>query len=212
MRFSLQFTKSNFTSAEKGVVIMINVTEIINFDRTQDELEELLLFSVATAGKDAKNTANAIGKFLRRNQRVKESPFQCIERILGTRGPKALATRLQRAGVGCFNQRARSFRDIIVKGIDPKTCSLEQLEEVIGIGHKTARAFLSWSRKDANYAILDVHVLRWMNSAHGIDVPKNTPKGKRYYDLEDKFLDLVPDNMTPAEFDFEIWKKASGND
>jgi len=44
---------------------MINPTTITNYNRTQSELEEFLMFSIMVAGKSAKQTAQKLNQFLR---------------------------------------------------------------------------------------------------------------------------------------------------
>jgi thermostable 8-oxoguanine DNA glycosylase len=89
--------------------------------------------------------------------------------------------------------------------VNLKTCGPRDLEDIYGIGPKTARAFICWSRSDVSHAILDTHILKWLKQ-QGVDrVPKSTPTGISYMRLEKEFLSRVPASMTPAEFDLSIW-------
>jgi thermostable 8-oxoguanine DNA glycosylase len=63
-----------------------------------------------------------------------------------------------------------------------------------------------WSRPNENHAIIDTHILKWLKAQGVSNVPKATPTAKNYTRLEQEFLSRVPDGMTPAEFDLQIWK------
>jgi thermostable 8-oxoguanine DNA glycosylase len=86
------------------------------------------------------------------------------------------------------------------------TCSIEELESIWGIGPKTARFFVLFSRDNVDdIAVLDVHILRWLRE-QGYDVPKQTPSStKRYREIELLFLEQVPDDKSLAQFDYELW-------
>ena len=100
------------------------------------------------------------------------------------------------------------FKQICV--LDAKNLKLPELESIYGIGPKTARFFLLHSFPDQNYAVLDTHILAWMREVRKYQVPKSTPSGKKYEELEGWFLfeaHLV--DMTPAELDILIWNQRS---
>ena len=99
--------------------------------------------------------------------------------------------------------------DLVSRGLNLSSCSIEDLERVVGIGPKTARCFVMHSRRGARHAGLDTHVLKYLKS-RGVDVPKSTPTGRRYAELERIFLDMADESgKSPAEFDLEIWKRYS---
>ena len=104
----------------------------------------------------------------------------------------------------------RAFVELIESGIDLKTCTVEELESIYGIGPKTARFIIMHSRPNQRLATLDTHILRWMRD-QGIDAPKATPQSQKIYKkLEDKFLTLC-DNcaILPSQLDLKIWKQYS---
>ena len=75
---------------------------------------------------------------------------------------------------------------------------------------KTSRCFIIHSRKDANYAGLDVHILHFLKDM-GYNVPGQTPLRKQYLEIEKIFLDIVrKSEMSVAEYDLMIWRKYSG--
>jgi thermostable 8-oxoguanine DNA glycosylase len=161
---------------------------------TDGELEELLVFCICVAGKTAKTIAPRVHKIIHEHE-LGIGPF--------------IEYQLKTVGIGCYKAKAKSIREA-VKIKDLRTCTVEDLESVYGIGPKTARAFLMWSRPDEEYAILDTHILKWLKSKGIENVPKSTPTGKKYLTLEKTFLQLVPEGMAPAEFDLEIWREYSG--
>ena len=66
------------------------------------------------------------------------------------------------------------------------------------------------SRHNVQHAALDTHLLKYLRAEGVENVPKSTPSSNKQYDrLEKEFLSRVPQGMTPAEFDLEIWKKYS---
>ena len=86
----------------------------------------------------------------------------------------------------------------------------EELEEIHGIGPKTSRFFIMWTRPGANYAALDTHILKWL-ALRGHKVPKSTPSGKKYKEIEKIFLREAAElGMSPQELDTIIWKSFSG--
>ncbi len=180
---------------------MIDPLRITNYDRTDAELEEFILFCIAVAGKNAKNTAEALGRFLPTGI----SPFTWIDSYFSFN----LEPTLKRYGFGCYRARARSFAAIASSGLDLRTCTVQDLMRYPGIGPKTARFFVLHSRKDARVAVLDRHVLRWLARQGVAGVPANTPaSAKQYTRLEAEFLRLCPPWNTAAQLDLEIWTEA----
>lgn len=185
---------------------LVDPNNITNFDCDEKELQLVLLFWISAAGKKASVSARNLEKLLKYGNSIfdTDEPFEIIKNF-GTDLPEILRS----FGFGCFNNKAKSMLDLSTSGLDLKTCSVLDLEQIIGIGCKTARCFLLHSRKNCRFAGLDTHVLKYMKE-RGIDVPKSTPTGKKYLELEKKFLELVDQSgKTVAEFDLEIWKKYS---
>jgi thermostable 8-oxoguanine DNA glycosylase len=120
-----------------------------------------------------------------------------------------MAIRLRNAGIGCYNMKASYFFDLIYSDINLKKCSVEELEKIKGIGPKTARCFLLHSRPNQNYAGIDTHILKFL-AAKGFEVPKSTPTGRRYRELEKEFVKLAKKaKKSVAEYDLEIWNEYS---
>lgn len=187
---------------------MIDPKNIVRYDYTDAELEELLIFCVCVAGKKASTIAPAVALLLKG-----QPAFEVIRGILEEDDPGSswtLSQRLKACGIGCFTQKAETLKQIVEADLDLRTCSVSDLEAIKGIGPKTSRFFIMSSRKGVQHAALDTHILRWMRD-QGIDAPKSTPTGKKYLTLEQTYLKMVPEGKTAAEFDLEIWRQYSGN-
>ncbi len=206
---------------------MIEVNNIINFNRTDEELEELILFLVAVAGKNADTTARQLDNFLAVPQND-ITPFEWVKLLADS--PKIdLKTRLKEYGFGCQTRLARAFTELVNSGINLRTCSLEDLTKIHGIGRKSASCFLAWTRKGVRVAMLDTHLLKWLKlkqeqarklrvGATGnieawrpfleLEMPKSTPTSKRVYDLlEEYYLEWCETaRVDPIEMDLEIWR------
>lgn len=183
---------------------MIDPTKITDFKRTTTELEELLLFCILVAGKTASIQAKKLELFLTADK-LKKSPFQLLEYYINQ---KSLLRKIKNAKLGQYSRLQRAFRQVLA--LDVKTCTVEQLEQITGIGPKTARFYILHSRPNQQVAVLDTHVLKWLRDELGLETPKSTPSSKKYLELEQAFLKYCKDNQkNPAIFDLEIWNKYS---
>jgi endonuclease III len=122
-----------------------------------------------------------------------------------------MALLMKGSGIGCYNLKSRTFRELAHADLDLKTCTTDDLEKIPGIGMKTSRCFIIHSRQGARYAGLDTHILKFLRSAGVENVPKATPSSKKeYLRLEKEFLRLADlAGKAPAVFDLEIWNKYS---
>lgn len=189
---------------------MIDPTNITKFENTKEELEEVLLFWVLAAGKNAITASNCLENFLlwaHDEYKIKHfSPFYSINKI----GLKNLPEALKRKGIGCYNNKSKTFYELANSNLDLFNCSAEDLENIYGIGMKTSRCFIIHSRKNASYAGLDVHILSFLKDM-GYNVPVQTPTRKKYLEVEKIFLDIVGESgMSVADYDLMIWRKYSG--
>jgi hypothetical protein len=192
---------------------MIDPKNITKYNQTTAELEEFILFWVCAAGKNAQNAAKGLDKLLRITDA--SSPFEKIKKLSGSEnspnllGVSYLAYVLKQCGIGCYNQKAWTFLELAYSGLNLHTCSAQELETITGIGMKTSRCFILHSRQNAQYAGLDVHILRYLGNL-GYDVPKQTPAKKKYLELEEIFLGIAKENgLSPADLDLMIWKTYS---
>lgn len=182
---------------------MIDPTKITNFQRTQSELEELLLFCIIVAGKTASIQARKLEEFLQDNPSL--SPFELINFYL-QKG--ILLKKIQEAKLGQYNRLAKAFSQVV--NLNVFKCTIEELEAIMGIGPKTARFFILHSRQNQQVAVLDTHLLKWLRDELGLQTPKSTPTSKKYSILEKEFLSYCRKyKKNPATLDLEIWNKYS---
>lgn len=182
---------------------MIDPTNVTKYNRTEKELQEFLLFSIAVAGKRADTTAKNLSKLID----GKGMPFDVIKNI------KGLANTLKKHGFGCYNLKAKGFKALVKSGLNLRTCTLEDLVKIPGIGFKTATFFLLHTRENANVACLDTHILRWMKDQGYKNLPKVSPQSiKTYTAIQDIFLSICKVNFVkPEVLDLAIWNLYSGS-
>jgi len=187
---------------------MINPSNITNYNLTEPELEEVLIFWICVAGKTAATIAKGVEKLL--TDLKGGTPFAKIKGY----GYERLANKLKECGIGCYTLKAKSIWSLVNSHLDLRTCSLEDLESIIGIGRKTSRCFVMHSRRGAKCAGLDTHILKFLRSK-GHEVPTSTPgSAKKYFEVEQLFLKYVKESgQTTADFDLNIWRNyANGRD
>lgn len=183
---------------------MIDPKKITNFNCSNEELELHILFWFLAAGKNGVTAAKCLDKLLTAWKMDNFSPFEIIAEI-DRQG--ILPDELKKFGIGCYRRKAEYFRSLLAAKLNLKTCSLEELEAIKGCGSKSARCFLIHSRPHQPYAGLDRHALSFLRDM-GYDVPKSTPTGRKYEELEKVFLYYVKESgKTVAEFDLENWLK-----
>jgi thermostable 8-oxoguanine DNA glycosylase len=189
---------------------MINPTTITNYNRTEAELEEFLVFAILVAGKTAKTQAKKLEQFLATaNEFVLPSGTTALEYISYLSRSNYLSSVMVNCKLGQYNRLEKAFEGILQFKGKLKTISVAELESVNGIGSKTARFFVLHSQKDARVACLDVHILKWLRE-QGYSAPKQTPTKKRYAILEAIFLtEAWKREMNPADLDLMIWKSFS---
>ena len=164
------------------------------------ELEARLIYSAMVAGKSARFADRVVRRLLDSGDAA-DSPFQMIRRWEHW---GSLPDLLREIRSGSYTRLGRALPEMA--RLDPRTCTLEELERVHGIGPKTARFFLLWTRPGVRVAALDTHILKFLRSL-GHDAPKSTPTaGRRYRELEDAFLaEADKRGQTPRDLDWEVW-------
>lgn len=184
---------------------MIDPSDVIKFDRTQDELEEWWLFSCVVAGKTAKTQARLLEDFLQGLGRAFPgySPFGRIKLAVQA---GVLEGYLRQSHLGQYSRLTRCFEESL--RLDLANDPVEAFEAIHGVGPKTARMFIMHSRPGQRLAAIDTHVLKFL-AANGHTVPKATPgSAKQYRELEEAFLVLADEaGQTPSDFDLAVWKR-----
>jgi len=180
---------------------MIDPANITNYNLTESELEEVLIFWICVAGKTAATIAKGVEKLL--TDLKGGTPFAKIKRY----GYDRLPNKLKECGIGCYTLKAKYLWALVNSNLDLRTCSLEDLESISGIGRKTSRCFVMHSRRDSKCAGLDTHILKFLRSK-GHEVPISTPGSKKkYLEVEQVFLKYAQaSGETVADFDLNIWR------
>lgn len=189
---------------------MVDPSRITNYNLNTAELEEHLLFWVCAAGKNGTTAARCLDRFILSIKGYPFGPFKAI-REYDKMFEMDMALLMKASGIGCYNIKARTFKELAHSNLDLKTCTNDDLESIHGIGMKTSRCFILHSRKDARVAGLDTHILKYLREVGIENVPKATPGSKReYIRLEKEVLKLADEaGLVPADFDLAIWNKYS---
>lgn len=166
------------------------------------ELEYRILYSIVVAGKSAQFAENAMRSFLACTLSTDYTPFGAIRLMVAE---KMLGACIRASRMGNYGKLEKSFAELVAANLDLRTCSPEQLEAIHGIGPKTSRFFIIWTRPDAQHAALDTHVLKWLRFI-GHAAPKSTPSKSTYAQFERIVLDeAAARGMTARELDSAIW-------
>jgi thermostable 8-oxoguanine DNA glycosylase len=185
---------------------MITPTTITNYNRTEEELEEFLMFAILVAGKGAEQQAIKLNAFLKHCMHKENGkPFALLSRLSSMGW---LEIQMKEFKLGQYKRIGHAFKEILkFKGRLSKV-TIEELESVKGIGSKTARFFILHSRPNQQLAVLDTHILKWLAKATRIGMPKSTPPKSKYKTIESLFLtEASIRNMSPADLDLQIWKE-----
>ncbi len=187
---------------------MVDPVNCTNFSRDQYSLEEYAIFTILVANKPALRTAAMLDKLLK--SLSGRLPFDKL-RSFGVTETQEL---LKQWRFGCYTMKGKGLHQLVNKGLDLKTCLVEDLEEICGISKKTSRFFLLHSRDDQYCIPLDTHILKFLRDSGIKDVPVATPSSrKKYSELEAHALRFAKErNMTPAQFDLSVWRHYSGNE
>ena len=105
----------------------------------QNDLEWRLIYSMIVAGKSAVFANNCIVKLSRV---IPKPPLDAIAKM----SEAYLQSILQDARTGNYNKLRIGFMQLAHAKIDLRTCKPEDLQRIHGIGPKTARFFISWTR------------------------------------------------------------------
>lgn len=173
--------------------------------------ELFFLFTVVVAGKVAaqqtQKLANMLDDLRVDNPLCSGNPFDLL-RAANRRG--LLRAYLEKHKLGQYGRLMNVFSACLQDSFDVCTCTLDDLESIAGVGPKTSRFFLSYTRPGTQYAILDTHVLAYMRDVMGLEAPRSTPPLKLYRALEMAYLTHAAElNRDPAELDLDIWREYS---
>ena len=191
---------------------MVDPYNITNYNLSDWELEEHALFWIAVAGKTANVVSKCLDKMFTEHAVFYQNNTP-LNWVLHAHALYDLPQTLKHYGIGCYTLKAKAFFELakaVHNGeLDLRTCTADELDDIYGIGPKTARCFILHSREGARYVGLDTHLLKYMRDEMSVEnVPKSTPSSKKEYKrLEDLFLKHADElGKTPAELDLEVWR------
>ena len=188
---------------------MINPAEVTNYNRTQSELQEFLLFCINVAGKKSSIEAPKLEVFIQRAKDITKetSLFNCIKKLIQL---GRLQEIMHWAKLSPYKQRYNSYVDAVKLG-DLQKVTLNRLLQVPGIGLKTARFFLSHSREDFDEPMLDTHILQFLRDNGYRNAPKSTPSNVGIYNYYANIFKMFArvSGKSVTDLDLEIWKQYS---
>jgi len=172
-------------------------------DQQKSELQAKLIYALIVAGKSAK-FADEKTRALLGHRRCDELPFDTILRL---RMEGRLWDVLKAARTGNYRKMERALQYLSDSDLELTTCTPQQLEFIPGVGPKTSRFFILWTRPDAECAALDVHILRWLRTL-GYLAPFATPQDSETYGRWERvFLKEAQERgMKPAKLDAQVWE------
>lgn len=199
------------TRRDLGRLPVIDPTRVTNFNRTEKEVHEFLVFAVCVAGKQSNRIARAVAELYQDLGGSAEGP-PFLE-LLARLSERETVIALHRRAITPHTQKGAALHRLAVawrRGeLDLRSCPVEQLESFKWVGAKTARFFVLHTQPNVRAAVLDTHVLKFLRSKGYKKVPKASPsKGSELYRrLEEAVLTIADkQGMTAAEFDLGTWK------
>ena len=191
------------------MITQINPKNITDFNRSTDELQAFWLFCMFVAGKNSDWASRCLKKLIDTAEKGTDGGIFNYFKSIGEVG---VHNMLVANKVGQYTRLTKGIMQSL--DLDLRTCSLQDLLNIHGVGNKTARFFLLHTRRNGNYAVLDTHILAWMRD-HGVEnAPKSTPTNlKVYEELENRYRILSRlhyPHLSNAQIDLLIWTKQSG--
>ena len=203
---------------------MINPLEVKNYNRTESELEEFLLFCINVAGKKSSVEAPKLERFLvglkdRYGDACtdRHSPFSLLRYayVNGT-----LLDLMKKYGISPYSQRYNSYVDLIMsdvvrerdcRGRNLAAATLKDLLQIRGVGLKTSRFFLSNTQKDFDEPMLDTHIMSYLRDEGHKDAPRTTPQNPKVYAKWAAIFSekARQEQKSVRELDIQVWKKYS---
>ena len=191
---------------------MIDPYNITNYNRTKNELEEFLLFTIVVAGKTAYIQAQKLEQFLNsiNTRLMMPEHIGAFQSLKSADQHGILLEEIHKVKLGQYKKIYNAFKYLTENEYDLKRTTPGELELIPGVGMKTSRFFLlhsdiNWKN---NIAILDTHILKFIKENIDNKAPKSTPTIKTTYKYwEDIFLYWCEiRNKNVADFDLEVWK------
>ena len=196
-----------------GMVDSVNPANIP--DRmSRGQLQWWILFTIAVAGKSAKQTEAKMRDFMDLYPLPCSPPYLSpFERVQWMLEKGRLGPNLRKVKLGKYALLNKGFRKAIELDLDlleraDFQHALELLSAIPGLGPKGSRMILMYAfPHHANqWVVLDTHILRWLRE-QGVQAPKSTPpEGRTYWRLEKTFKKMAAERkLTTRQLDTEIW-------
>ena len=185
--------------------INIDPQNITNFNRTEEELEAFLIFCIFVANKNSSVIAQKINTMF---NDIGIGPFAYINFKLKE---GKLRSWLEKHKIGQYTRFTLTLTQIAETFVQGdrllSSCSLADLQDIKGVGLKTSRFFCLHSRANTTCAVLDTHVLKWLNEMYNT-IHKSTPTNYADYKLlEGLFLgECHKWQKSAAQMDTFIWQ------
>ncbi len=208
---------------------MIDPFNITNHNRSEHELQEFLLYSFLVSGKSASVICKKLDKFLidlpmEYNTSVQSwdlasLPLSRIMVLMKWYDTKTIIDRLGHHGLGRQSNTYKFFEEVMSLWVrHPNTqptavsqWTFEEIQNLYGVGPKTARFFWLHSHAQATVAPIDTHAVKHLKEA-GL-LPEHTPTVTPssipvYRKMERMYIDLADQSgKTLADYDLQVWSK-----
>tara|TARA_Y100000994_G_C15582037_1_gene396941 strand:- start:105 stop:755 length:651 start_codon:yes stop_codon:yes gene_type:complete len=191
---------------------IVNPKDITDYNRDIEQLESFWLFCMFVAGKNSDYASRCLSKLIHGAKLGQDIGEEGVFNYFRSIGRTGVHNALVASKVGQYGRLTKGIMQSL--DLDLRTCSLDDLLKIHGVGNKTARFFLLHTRQGCDYAVLDTHILAWLRD-HGVeDAPKNTPtNSKLYRELEKQFRYLSRlqfPYLSDAQIDLLVWSDRSG--
>ncbi len=188
---------------------MIDPTKITDFARSRHDLEEFWLFCIIVAGKTASQMAIKLEAFLS-GRFPSEGPFDYVRRLINE---DRLDAEMRAIKLGKYILLNKAFPQSVADNAPAlESASAQELSAIHGVNHKTARFFILHSRQDADVAVIDTHVLKFLRHRGHQGIPTSVPQNDKYYVIEELMkAEARKSSLSYADFDLAVWNHYSSN-
>mgnify|MGYP003141511906 CR=1 FL=1 len=190
----------------------VNPTDITHFDRDTNQLESFWLFCMFVAGKNSDYASRCLTRLIHAAKLGEDVGYDGVFNYFKDLGRDGVHNALVASKVGQYSRLTKGVMESL--DLDLRTCTLDDLLNIHGVGNKTARFFLLHTREGCEYAVLDTHILAWLRDNGVEDAPRNTPtNSNKYKELEKQFRYLSRLRypfLSDAKIDLLIWSQQSG--
>lgn len=190
---------------------MINPRKITDFNRSTHDLQEMMIFSLAVAGKRAHIQSHKVHAFIHDALAWTGADLLPFDRIRIAIEHDRLEEAMRAVGLGKYALIGRGLRALVEHDFDLRTVTPDELEQAVpGCSFKTARFFITHTQADTRYAVIDTWVLRYLRDL-GIDAPTISPQNKKVYERLERSVHMLIDlsGKSAAEFDQMLWNRYS---